>query len=268
MNKNTTLAAGLVAIFAAAMALPAQNAFAATVNAEMVPGAQTKSDDAYSPNPIEISVGDTVIWTNKDSAIHTVSAGTPSAPDMDGFGWKEDGTPILIAPNKTFEFTFDEAGEFPYYCTLHPAMVGLVKVAGGAPSMMESEAEAELDGETYTVTAKSADVEVIFLDIAPNEYVEVEFDGPGEVELTLPTTMIQGVSAVSSLDEEEIEFTTVSSTASATTIRFTVPEDGVVDITGATVVPEFGVIAALVLAASLAAMIGFARFRPGFLGRF
>lgn len=267
MNKNTVLATGLIAIFAAAMALPAQTAFAATVNAEMVPSAQTKSDDAYSPNPIEVAVGDKIIWTNKDTALHTVSSGTPGGP-AEGFGWKPDGAPILIAPGRTFEFTFTEAGEYPYYCTLHPAMVGVVKVSGGAPSMMESEAEVELDGETYTVTAKSEEVEVVFLDIAPNEFVEVEFDGPGEVELTLPTSMIDGISTVSSLDEEEIEFTTVSSTASATTIKFTVPDDGVVDITGATVVPEFGVIAALVLAASLAAMIGFARFRPSFLGRF
>ncbi|MGI0004925.1 MAG: PEFG-CTERM sorting domain-containing protein [Nitrososphaera sp.] len=39
-----------------------------------------------------------------------------------------------------------------------------------------------------------------------------------------------------------------------------------VDVTGATVAPEFGVIAALVLAASLVAAIGFARVKGSSLG--
>jgi plastocyanin len=136
MNRGTILAAGLAAVFAAAFVLSGQSAFAATVNADIVQGAASKSNDAFSPNPIQASAGDTVVWTNKDTAIHTVTSGTPSKPE-NTFGVDSKGSPILIPPQKTFQFTFAQAGDFPYYCQLHPAMAGTVKVAaaaGGGPT--------------------------------------------------------------------------------------------------------------------------------------
>jgi plastocyanin len=118
-----------ILILAASLSLPAQ-ALAATVDVEITPGALNKTTDAYSPNPIEINVGDTVVWTNSDSTLHTVSSGTASDPTH-VFGDDESGNPKYIAPNQTFEFTFTEEGEFDYYCTLHPAMVGTVIVGDG-----------------------------------------------------------------------------------------------------------------------------------------
>ena len=41
----------------------------------------SESATAYSPNPIEISVDQTVIWTNDDSAFHTVTSGTVGSAD-------------------------------------------------------------------------------------------------------------------------------------------------------------------------------------------
>ena len=34
----------------------------------------------------------------------------------------------IMAPAATFEHTFTEAGEFPYFCLLHSNMVGTVSV--------------------------------------------------------------------------------------------------------------------------------------------
>ncbi|HEX9678270.1 plastocyanin/azurin family copper-binding protein [Nitrososphaera sp.] len=269
MKLSVALAASVAAVLVLALTLPTQAAFAATINAEITKNAIDKTADAYSPYPINVNVGDTVIWTNTDGTIHTVSSGTASDP-TDDFGYDEEGNPTLIFANGKFQHTFTEAGDFPYYCTLHTDMVGKVIVAAGGGMPTETMAEVELDGNTYQVTAKSAETEVLFADIFPNEAVEVEFEGPGEVELTLPKSMIDGINAVSAGDNA-IQFETVSSTATSTTIKFTVPEGGeVVEITGATVVPEFGVIAALVFAVSLVAVIGFARFRGSSfgLGRF
>lgn len=263
MNSKYAVAIALAAIFSAAVAVPIQ-AFAAEVQAEIVPGASTKTDDAYSPNPIEVSVGDTVIWTNKDGALHTVTSGT--SPEPDGiFGMRDATNPVLVPPSRTFSFTFTEAGEYPYFCTLHPAMNGLVKVSeAGGPAMQEI--TATLDGNSYKVTAKSSAVQVSSVTIEPNTSVEVTVSGTGEVELTLPKAMIDGINKIEAGDQE-IAFQSVGSTDSDSTIKFTVPS-GVseVEIYGAMVVPEFGVIAALILAASLVAVISFARFKGTSLG--
>ncbi|HEU4984232.1 MAG TPA: plastocyanin/azurin family copper-binding protein, partial [Nitrososphaera sp.] len=129
MNAKIALAAGMAAIFTAILVIPSQAAFAATVNITLVPGASTKSNDAFSPNPATAQVGDTVIWTNKDSALHTVESGSNATPDGK-FGVQSDGqTPVLLPPGKTAEFKPTAAGDYPYFCSLHPAMVGMLKVA-------------------------------------------------------------------------------------------------------------------------------------------
>lgn len=280
MNRNTTLAVGLVAVFAAAIILPTQSAFAATVNADIVKGAASKTNDAFSPNPIKAAPGDTVVWTNKDTAIHTVTSGTASNPE-NKFGTDSGGNPILISPNKTFQFTFADAGDFPYYCQLHPAMVGMVTVAaggggndGGNNGGQATEKSIDVvgpGGEAFKVSSKSAGGHATKVTVMPEDkMVKVDFDGSGDVELTLPNAMISGISAVTA-DDKPVQFQQTSSTASDTTIKFTVPDGATsVNVAGATVVPEFGVVAALVLAVSLVAVIGFARFKgTSFgLGRF
>src|SRR5574341_936737 len=134
----------------------------------------------------------------------------------------------------------------------------------------DSIAGAQVGTDSYGVIGRSDTAHVTSVAINPNESVRVEFDAAGEVELTLPKSMIDGISMVKA-GANEVPFETVSSTETGTTIKLTVPsgEDSV-EIIGTTVVPEFGIIAALVLAASLAAMIGFARFRGNSirLGRF
>lgn len=114
----------------------AQNATNATtsttpdkVQVSIVPGASVLTDDAYSPNPVEVTVGQTVVWTNDDTAFHTVTSGTVGAADAGKlFDSGLAGPNALISKGKTFEHTFDTAGEYPYFCTLHPAMVGTVIV--------------------------------------------------------------------------------------------------------------------------------------------
>jgi plastocyanin len=74
------------------------------------------------PNPIQVGVGDTVTWTNDDAQPHTATSGQNATPD----GTFDSG---IMAPQATFEHTFTEAGEYPYFCLLHPNMVGTVSVS-------------------------------------------------------------------------------------------------------------------------------------------
>ena len=133
VNKPIYLAASLLAILSV-IAIGASgniSVFAQSdkVQASIVPGASTLTDTAVSPNPIQAKVGQTVVWTNDDSALHTVTSGKIGAADAGKvFDSGLAGPTALTAKGKTFEHTFDAAGEFDYHCTLHPAMTGKVIV--------------------------------------------------------------------------------------------------------------------------------------------
>jgi nitrite reductase (NO-forming) len=93
----------------------------------IVTGSSSLTDTAFQPNPVQVSVGDTVTWTNDDTQPHTVTAGANAQPSGE-FDSSPNFNPLL-APQQTFEHTFAQAGEYPYYCALHPNMVGTVSVS-------------------------------------------------------------------------------------------------------------------------------------------
>ncbi len=94
----------------------------ATNSVSIVQGSSTLTTDAYQPNPVQVSVGSTVTWTNNDAQPHTATSGENATPD----GRFDSG---IMAPAATFDHTFTEAGEYPYFCLLHPNMVGTVSVS-------------------------------------------------------------------------------------------------------------------------------------------
>jgi plastocyanin len=85
------------------------------------PGCE-ETDECYMPSTVTIGAGGTVTWTNDDTAAHTVTSGTPT----DG----PDGTfdSSIVMAGKTFEHTFDDSGEYDYFCIVHPWMTGNVIV--------------------------------------------------------------------------------------------------------------------------------------------
>ena len=79
-------------------------------------GAESLANRAYSPDDVNIAIGESVTWTNTDSVAHTSTS--------DGGAWNS-GT---VNPGGRFSFTFQSAGTFSYHCTIHPGMVGTVVV--------------------------------------------------------------------------------------------------------------------------------------------
>ena len=78
----------------------------------------------FIPDTLTVSKGTTATWVNDDSVVHTVTSGKPNSKN----GGAEFNSSYLDA-GKTFQHTFDTAGTFPYYCTLHPFMKGKVIVS-------------------------------------------------------------------------------------------------------------------------------------------
>jgi plastocyanin len=99
----------------------------AATSVSIVSGSSSLTTGAFSPNPIQVSVGNTVTWTNDDSQPHTVTSGSNGQPD-NKFNSSPNFNPLLN-PGQTFSFTFTQAGDYPYFCMLHPNMVGTVSVS-------------------------------------------------------------------------------------------------------------------------------------------
>lgn len=108
---------------AEATAAPATEEPAAEPTAEptAAPSAQEVPVDivefSFSPDPVEISVGDTITWTNQGTVPHTATA--------EDRGVLQSGP---ISPGASFSQVFNQAGEFPYFCEFHPNMHGTIVV--------------------------------------------------------------------------------------------------------------------------------------------
>ncbi|MFL6330023.1 MAG: plastocyanin/azurin family copper-binding protein [Nitrososphaeraceae archaeon] len=100
------------------------------VKMSIVPGASTLGEKGFSPNPVNIKVGDTVTWVNDDTVFHTVTY-RPFYGGETGklFDSGLSGPNALTTKGKTFSHKFTEKGQYPYFCQLHPTMVGKISVS-------------------------------------------------------------------------------------------------------------------------------------------
>ena len=71
---------------------------------------------SFTPQSLTVRRGDTVVWKNKDPFPHTVTARNRQF---------DSG---LLAEGQSWQYTAKEPGEFPYFCTLHQTMTGVLLV--------------------------------------------------------------------------------------------------------------------------------------------
>ena len=124
-------------------------------------GATTKTVNitagGFSPRTASITADDSIVWKNTDSKNHQIvsTRGSFASP--------------VIAPGKTYTFTFTEAGNYDYRDALHPRLTGTIKVAGLPPAltlgvnapqiqygtgvMLSGQVNSKKPGETVTLTS-------------------------------------------------------------------------------------------------------------------
>ena len=110
MKRRDFLSRGASAAAATALLL-----WFATGSARAETVAVSIDNFTFAPVELKLKVGDTVTWTNHDDIPHTVvSAGKFRSKTLD--------------TDDSFAFTFTTAGDYKYFCSLHPHMTGMIKV--------------------------------------------------------------------------------------------------------------------------------------------
>ncbi len=245
-----------------------------------VPGCGETEVGCYTPNTTTVNVGDVVTMTNTDATgIHTFTSGT-----VDGFAPSPDGifdSGMLMKPGDSFEYTTDTAGEFPFYCTLHVWMQGVLIVqeaeAEEAETMEETMAEEmtmeeetmmeeEIMIEIATGTAEAGEmlsIDVTFTTISGDSVEHVNYDikatQNGEVVLNdMGVHDHDGVMnhMTSALSEAASDDAPVEVEVMFNGFGIDPPFTGPVgQVSEKQVVPEFGTIAMMVLAVAIISIV-------------
>lgn len=84
----------------------------------------------FSPELTTVSVGTTVVWTNQDEILHTVTGGSTRNTGLGIYEASPDGrfNGRLDGAGTSFRFTFQDPGTYAYYCDRHRHMVATVVV--------------------------------------------------------------------------------------------------------------------------------------------
>ena len=119
-NSLLILSMAIAGVAGSALSAPSPNVsqIGTSASAQQAPAAvEVKIDNfSFSPATLTAAVGTTVTWTNNDDIPHTV-VNTDKA-----FKSK------VLDTGEKFSFTFAKAGEYPYFCSIHPKMTGKVVV--------------------------------------------------------------------------------------------------------------------------------------------
>lgn len=235
-----------------------------------VPGCEETPEGCFIPSTVTIDVGGEVTWVNDDAAAHTVTSGilTDGGPD----GVFDSG---LLSPETTFSHKFEESGEYPYFCIVHPWMEGLVIVQEAMvdddTSMGHHDDMKMMDGEASATGALSDGTPVMVktTEVTMGEPLRINIKFEDSEHVNYDIMVMQGDEEVLSTmgahshDGMGEHITAALSTGDPVDITVMFQGYGVDEITGpvgdevvfASVVPEFGTIAVVILAASIVAIV-------------
>lgn len=119
MSKKLSVLACAIALVVATFFMTAAPASAETYTIKM--GADNGML-AFQPANLTVKVGDTVTWVNNKLPPHNVM--------FEGSGAKYAHDQLMFSPGESYSVTFDEAGDFSYYCAPHrgAGMAGKITV--------------------------------------------------------------------------------------------------------------------------------------------
>lgn len=270
----------IVGVAAAPMAF-ADHSTATVLNQEgsSVPGCE-ETNDCFIPSTVTIDIGGEVVWKNVDNAAHTVTSGVLAEGGPDGVF--DSG---LFVPDTEFSHVFDTPGEYPYFCLVHPWMSGMVVVQEAAADDHMDDKHEDMDDKhedmdtgmvmtpeeasamsvlsdgtnvmimaTEPMAGEQMIIDVVFKDSEHVNYDIVVMQGDEEVLNAMGAHQHEGMGS---------HQTSHLPTSDPVDITITFQGYGIDEMTGpineeivfAQVVPEFGTIAALILAVAIVSVV-------------
>jgi len=210
--------------------------------------------DGSTTGIVEILVGDTIVWLNADTAFHTVTSGSESE-GLDGlFDSKE------FAPGKSFTYKFSEIGHYPYYCTLHPWMMGTIIVTSGY-SIIPNVGKQVGDGTTF-FNVEYDFSRLLSTAIIDEEQKSITFEIIGDaksenhdLELRLPSGLVDGQFTIWVDGEKISDFENIREGDLNVLFMSLTADSKILTIVGTSIVPEFGTITLAILGVSIISMI-------------
>ena len=262
------------------MAISAPAVFAEEIMVSLPAGSGVsgceKTNECYIPFKVTVHPKDKVVWSNDDTAAHTVTSGMPGTPD----GIFDSS---IFMAGTTFSHTFDTLGEYPYFCIVHPWMQGsvLVTVGGGMEkdlgtitmgsgvqpsdsSMISSSSSMKVSNTDLMVGYEITTGKVVSVmpDVDSNSLiVGINANSAGTITLELPRSVLDAKMSNDDdeffvlIDGEEVAFEeSVTKTKRTLTVSFPAGTEEI-EIIGTFVIPEFGTIAVMILAVAIISII-------------
>jgi predicted secreted protein with PEFG-CTERM motif len=272
MKKSAYSLFVLLTVFSIIAITPSAFADHSKVDINMVVGSSTPGCETnnmcYMPYNAALDIGGEAMWHNVDTMAHTVSSGTPAEGLDDVF----DSS--LVPAGGMFSYKFEEAGTYDYFCMVHPWMTGIVTVSAEREEMEEMghEEMGDMEGmehgdehtasgvedlsDQFTATVTSGVIHHIGGNTDDATLVVHLFgaDDDGELKITLNSDIITPFDDGSYfvlIGGEEVEFEQMGNTLH---IGYAAGTEKI-EIVGSHVVPEFGTIAMIVLAAAIISII-------------
>ena len=236
------------------------------------PGCEETAGGCYIPSTATVDVGGVVIMSNTDSAAHTYTAGTAG----DGPTGEFD-TGLLMAGG-FYEYSPDTVGEIPYFCMVHPWMIGVIIVQEVEAAEEETHGDDHMDDGGHLITESSATgmmsdgtkVSIWTTEAMAGEMMEVhvEFEDSEHVNHDITVTQ-NGETVLDDMGAHHHEGSGMHTTAplsSADPVDITItfqgygvndPKTGPIgeEVVFSNVVPEFGTIAMMILAVAIISII-------------
>lgn len=204
---------------------------------------------------IDVSVGDTVVWQNADTAKHTITSGTVEDGPDGIFGGSN-----FISPGQSYKFTFTQTGQFPYYCLIHPWMTGTVFVTDGTKTINQVGKTVGDGSTTFNVEYLSDRLLTVSTIDENQKSITFEIIGnaksdDGTLKIKLPSDLIDGP-FVLFIDGKKITDFEETNEDDVSTVTVVLPNDAkLLTIIGTSVVPEFGVMSIVILAIAIVSIV-------------